>query len=118
VAARICVRGDRKRRTALGGVARGAPAGQPAAERRSLTTALEVPSGDRLADVGGGRPANRAALAAPAEAAPCAARREHREGRLSAVRVTRVNYGRFLYPTDVFKWGGNDWRSDLTASLQ
>ena len=29
----------------------------------------------------------------------------------------RVNYGRFMYPTELLNWSGNDWRSDLTASL-
>ena len=29
----------------------------------------------------------------------------------------RVNYGRFLYPLQVFKWGGNDWATDFSATL-
>ncbi len=29
----------------------------------------------------------------------------------------RFNYGRFLYPTQVFGWGGNQWRSDWNASV-
>lgn len=92
------------------------PADQPV----RLTTALDVPPVEQLAAPlpDAAALSNRAAIAA---AERNVRMRElgvsiARGGYLPSASV-RVNYGRFLYPTRMFEWGGTSWANDLTASL-
>ncbi len=85
-----------------------------------LTTPLDIPDARRIA----GETAAVAELAG--RAAVAAAERQVRMRELG-VRIAkgaylpsasvRVNYGRFLYPTQPLNWSGSDWANDLTASL-
>lgn len=92
----------------------------PADQPLRLTTRLEVPSAERLTQ----EPPAPDALAQRAAIEAAERNVRVRELGLKIARAAylpsaslRFNYGRFLYPTGVFAWGGTDWRKDLTASL-
>lgn len=93
----------------------------PAKQPLHLTTQLEAPAADRLA---GAPEVDDAVL--EQRAAVQAAQRQVRMRELG-VKVAKgaflpnlaisMNYARYAYPTDAFKLGGVDWRSDWTAGL-
>jgi outer membrane protein TolC len=92
----------------------------PADRPLKLTTALEVPTAARLAERASESAdlADRAAIAAAErQVAMRALGVKIAKGGYLPSASLRVNYGRFLYPTDIFKLGGNDWATDLSASL-
>ena len=93
----------------------------PAAQPLKLTTALETPAPDRLAP-----PESAPAETLARRAAIAAAERQVRMREL-AVRIAKgaflpsialqMSYGRLAFPTDPFRLGGLDWRTDWSAVL-
>src|SRR5207237_8225087 len=92
----------------------------PADRPVKLTTKLEVPTPQRLAQ----EPADSAALASRAAVAAAERQVSMRQLGVKIARAAylpsasvRFNYGRFLYPTQPLSWRGQDWKADLTATL-
>lgn len=92
----------------------------PADQPIKLTTRLAVPTPDVLAR----EPADSTALATRASIEAAERQVSMRDLGVKIARAAylpsanlRFNWGRFLFPTSAFSFGGVDWRTDLTATI-